>query len=876
LQIDELAYDGSEAEYIVLANVSQAALSLEGWLIGDAERPGDGEGLYALPDQVLPPGGLFSIARQADVFRSRFGRDPDATIEEAAAPVRRLLRRSDLAHGELALNDGGDEVVLITPNLGLADVAAYGHAEYALLQLWGELRTPPGDSLQRVPGIAYPSTPDLRLRFLSGPPRPFEERGLPLGGPPPPPSLAGGYIGLWGTLGANSSYSDLTSAPPHYMLAAAAAQGLHFTAIADDGVWTPPLSTPQGFIPLSAWRWQGDGGAAAIVYDDRPDAGLSAGALVAHLAETNAPVQWLGEDSPTLRGVAAIAADNSSSESIASLFALWRRAGTPLLLGGNAQPDLPGALTVAPRFTGLAATSASAAALREALAAHRGWLSSDHDAWLTLQAELPGGELRWMGNWIAPANSVTLHVTYGDLSGESAGLAIWQNGAPWHQLLLPPGDGRWDVAVPLVPGAILAAVAIQADGDFVITSPLMVAQADSGIVQVNEVLPAPQQDLDGDGRAGSSDEYVEIWNPGAQPIALGGWQLTDRAGEAENGHRYTFARDALILGGEHLLLWHSTTHLSLDDKGDALRLLDAEGLERDAVAWDETLAPGRSVARIPDGGNWLLGAGLTPGQPNRTDDGSGDDPGSGSGSGPGNEQGSGSGSGGDSRHETHDAFPAVATLEPTYGQAGGPPGSVAQAKLAGLEASVEFEAVVTVPPGLFNNSIYVADAAGDGQTAGIGANVYLSQGDFPPLVEGDRVRLRGRWHSFRGEMELVIEGPQGVWKLQEGRPLAALPVWAHMVCESVEGRLVTFDGLVSGWQGDSLLLVDPSHPASAPLRVTVRSSLAWKRPYVHKGEIWHVTGVVSQFARKRPWNDGYRVLVRYPQDLQRVEQPSGQ
>ncbi len=54
---------------------------------------------------------------------------------------------------------------------------------------------------------------------------------------------------------------------------------------------------------------------------------------------------------------------------------------------------------------------------------------------------------------------------------------------------------------------------------------------------------------------------------------------------------------------------------------------------------------------------------------------------------------------------------AAATLEPTYGQAGGPPGSVAQAKLAGLEAEVEFQAVVTAPPGLFNGSMYVADPA---------------------------------------------------------------------------------------------------------------------------------------------------------------------
>jgi hypothetical protein len=214
---------------------------------------------------------------------------------------------------------------------------------------------------------------------------------------------------------------------------------------------------------------------------------------------------------------------------------------------------------------------------------------------------------------------------------------------------------------------------------------------------------------------------------------------------------------------------------------------------------------------------------------------------------------------------------AEATLESTYGQAGGPPGSVAQAKLAGLEATVELRAVVTVPPGLFNGSIYVADIAPDGVTAGIGTNVYLGAGEFPLLMEGDRVLLRGRWSSYRGEMELVLAGPEDVWKLQSGPPLRPLQVWAHRVCEAVEGRLVTFSGQIVGWQGDSLLVVDPAHPASAPTRVTVRSSLAWKRPFVFRGEVWQVTGVVSQFAPRAPWNGGYRVLPRYVEDLVRME-----
>ncbi len=861
LQIEEIDYSGSDAEYIVLLNVGSEAISLAGWLLGDAESPGKSEGMYALPDTLLPPGGLYSVARQAEAFHNRFGRWPDATVEEAtaqeaAAAAVQLAPRKELAPGQLALNDSGDEVVLLGPGLLLADAVAYGSGNYAALHLSGELQAAAGDTLQRVPGALFPTTADVRQRFLSAPPRPFDVRGLPLGAPPAAVVLDEGYLALWGTLGAHSNFTRGFSAPPHYLLAAAAAQGLQFVAAADDGVCAPPLQVPAGMSVLPAWRWQGDGAAQAVVYNALPVANLSFDGLADYLADHSGAVQWQGKGDPCLGSLSALDADDIHSEDLPRLFDRWHLLGVPWLPAGNAEPDLPGVVTASPRYTGLAVRSQDADSLLEAVGAARGWMTSDRNLWLTLRAEQAGGGAQWMGSWLAAANQVTLFINYGDLDGEAASLALWQDGAPLQQLLLPPADGRWSLSVPAVPGAVLAAVATQTDGDFAVTAPFLVVKPPNGSVLINEVLPAPGSDADGDankdGKTNSQDEFIELWNPNAEPVALGGWQLVDSQGEVAGGHRYTFAATRLILGGEHLVLWRDETRLSLDDGGDSLRLLDAGGGERDSVHWDASLGRGRSLARIPDGASWYRGADVTPGQANRPGDGS-----------PNEERRPPPNPNGD--------LPAVPTLEATYGQAGGPPGSVAQSKLAGLDAEVELRAVVTVPPNLFNGSIYVADVAEDGATAGIGVMVYLHSGDFPPLVEGDRVWLHGRWDSYRGEMELVLAGPQDIWKLDSAAPAKPLPVQAHTVCEAVEGRLVTLHGAVAGWQGDSLLLVDEEHPASAPLRVTVRSSLAWKRPFVHKGEVWQVTGVVSQFARKAPWNDGYRVLVRYPSDLVRIE-----
>ena len=120
-------------------------------------------------------------------------------------------------------------------------------------------------------------------------------------------------------------------------------------------------------------------------------------------------------------------------------------------------------------------------------------------------------------------------------------------------------------------------------------------------------------------------------------------------------------------------------------------------------------------------------------------------------------------------------------------------------------------------------------------------------------------------------MELQLESPTQVWRLDSGVPLQPLPIAAAEVGESLEGRLVTFTGVVSGWQGDSIFLVDPVHPEADAVRVTVRSSLSWKRPYVQKGQHWQVTGLVSQFAHEAPWNGGYRILVRYQADLVKLK-----
>jgi hypothetical protein len=856
LQIDEVLYSGSDDEFIVLQNSGAAPLDLTGWLIGDAETPDKGEGIYELPTgTVLAPGDLLVLARNGLVFRNRWGRPAHAEFDRSDDQTPDLVRRRDLGSGELALNDNGDEVLLFNPTGVVADAIAFDKGNYTVLGLTGTLDAPKGEAIQRVPDARFPLVSEVRQRFLYAPPDPFTVLTLPTPLPQPSALLDDGLHVVWGSLGAQSIFSPDGAAPPHYLLALAAAQGLHFLAVADP-LYVAPWQQVDSLVALPAWRWSGGDDAAAIVYTAEPQTFADQSALLAYLNATGSMAQWQANAPPANPGLTAITADEVSAPgSLDELYEAWFAAGAPLLPAGNVNPVLPNAIPLTPRYTGLAVAALNHAGVLDAIAAHRGWVTNRPGLWLTLQAQSADDSRRWMGATLAAENQITLHLDYGDNLGEVAGVAIWQDDKPIQQLATPLAGGRWSVTLPAVPNSFLYAVATQADGDFAITAPIYVLPTTRNeTILLNEVLPAPGADHNGDGETNSDDEYIELYNPNDHPVSLVGWQLSDTGGDASPSRRFTFGPGRFIGGRSFLLLWRKDTRINLNNDSDSMRLLNAVGEEVDHVAWAPSPRKGRSLSRLPDGGAWQEGN-ATPGTANQPAGDNKVEPE------PPEES---------DDEEEENAEPPPVRLEPTHGQVGGPPASVAQSKLAGLEQWVEFRGVVTAPPGLYNATIYIADPAPDytnGPLAGIGINVYLHNGEFPPLAEGDRVLVRGLLRSFRGEMELQLETPEQIWRLAGGAPLQPLSVTVADIGESLEGRLVSFSGVVSGWQGDSIFLSDPNQPNAEAVRVTVRSSLGWKRPYVNKGERWQVVGIVSQFARESPWNGGYRVLVRYKSDL---------
>ena len=351
-------------------------------------------------------------------------------------------------------------------------------------------------------------------------------------------------------------------------------------------------------------------------------------------------------------------------------------------------------------------------------------------------------------------------------------------------------------------------------------------------VRLNEVLPSPRDvDWDGNGVASYLDEWVELVNLGEQPVDLAGWKLADGQPAGQEPERtYVLPAGLSLPARGHLVIYRAQSGLGLDASSEQVRLLYPDNSEADAMTYDVFSGYDQSWCRLPNGvGEWSRFCIETPGQPNQADPNSG-------GSSSGSAGGDGSGGG-----QPYDRFYYDLV---TIVQARGLPDGT----------RLTLEGQVTVLPGVFDdNEIYMEDATG-------GMRVYLRSAEWPPLSEGQWVRVNGRLGTFYEERQISLVRIDDIKTMQPAAPPAPLPIRTGEVAEANEGRLVQISGAITGfWKETTLYLDDGSGEA----RITLRPATGIRRPYVNIGELWTVVGVVSQSE------SGYRLLPRSEADLQR-------
>ncbi|PWH18420.1 MAG: hypothetical protein DDG60_00575 [Anaerolineae bacterium] len=134
-------------------------------------------------------------------------------------------------------------------------------------------------------------------------------------------------------------------------------------------------------------------------------------------------------------------------------------------------------------------------------------------------------------------------------------------------------------------------------------------------IVINEFLPHPRADYNGDGVIDSGDEFIEIINLGSVPVTLNNYRLDDRQGDSSP---YTIT-DIVLQPGMRMAFFTSKTGLLLSNGGDSVRLFKPNGQVADAFTYNVLKELDRSWCRFPDGrfipvgqSNWTFGCKPSP------------------------------------------------------------------------------------------------------------------------------------------------------------------------------------------------------------------------------------------------------------------------
>jgi hypothetical protein len=143
-------------------------------------------------------------------------------------------------------------------------------------------------------------------------------------------------------------------------------------------------------------------------------------------------------------------------------------------------------------------------------------------------------------------------------------------------------------------------------------TPTRVPTAILSSVVLNEFLPHPHTDWNGDGTADTGDEYIEIINLNPAAISVKNWRL-----DTGIGSKAFTLPDTVLEPRQIAFFFGSQTGISIKDGGGTVRLLKPNGYIEDAYTYPVVEAADRTWCRLPDGtGVWGFACRPSPGRPN--------------------------------------------------------------------------------------------------------------------------------------------------------------------------------------------------------------------------------------------------------------------
>ena len=176
-----------------------------------------------------------------------------------------------------------------------------------------------------------------------------------------------------------------------------------------------------------------------------------------------------------------------------------------------------------------------------------------------------------------------------------------------------PRQPNWAYTATPIPTAAATRTPIRTPTRTPTRTPIRTPNPVPGILVINEFLPRPRTDWNGDGAVNVEDEFVEVMNVGTQAADLKGWRLDDGDGGSSP---YTLP-SLMLQAGQKVVFYGSQTHISLSDGGDTVRLIHPVGQVVDIYNYPAVKEPDQSWCRLPDGSRaWTSACRPTPGMAN--------------------------------------------------------------------------------------------------------------------------------------------------------------------------------------------------------------------------------------------------------------------
>ena len=176
-----------------------------------------------------------------------------------------------------------------------------------------------------------------------------------------------------------------------------------------------------------------------------------------------------------------------------------------------------------------------------------------------------------------------------------------------------PRQPNWAYTVTGTPTATATPTPIRTPTRTPIHTPIRTPTLGPGILVINEFLPRPRTDWNGDGAVNFEDEFIEVMNIGDQAADLRGLRLDDGDGGSSP---YTLP-SSMLQAGQMVVFYGSQTRISLSDGGDTVRLMRTNGEVVDIYNYPVVKEPDQSWCRLPDGrGAWTSACRPTPGNAN--------------------------------------------------------------------------------------------------------------------------------------------------------------------------------------------------------------------------------------------------------------------